>query len=204
MTPPQVYYCSECGRQTSPEQLARFGDRLVCVNCKDAYAQKLREGVPPVTGFRYGGFWLRLVGIFIDGVILAIPVLILEFVLAAALGMNVTRVGPNPSPDEVFAMLGPLMGLIGLVWLISMAIGVTYEGFFLSKFGATPGKMAIGVKVVRPDGSGITIGRAVGRYFARMLSGIILYIGFIMAGFDPQKRALHDRICDTLVVKARS
>jgi uncharacterized RDD family membrane protein YckC len=58
--------------------------------------------------------------------------------------------------------------------------------------------------VVRPNGGPIDLPRAVGRYFAKILSGIILLIGYIMAGFDGEKRALHDMICDTRVVRIRS
>jgi len=100
-------------------------------------------------------------------------------------------------------MLAPMFGMIGLSALVGMVLGCTYETFFIVKFGATPGKMAVGVKVVRPDGSGIQVGRAIGRYFSKMLSAMILYIGYIMAGFDSQKRALHDMICDTRVIKTR-
>jgi len=82
-----------------------------------------------------------------------------------------------------------------------MVIGATYEGVFVSRFGATPGKMALDLKVIRPDGGPLSLGRAVGRYFAKIVSGIILAIGYIMAGFDSQKRALHDMICDTRVIR---
>jgi uncharacterized RDD family membrane protein YckC len=85
-----------------------------------------------------------------------------------------------------------------------MAIGATYEGVFVSRFAATPGKMALNLKVVRPDGSPLSLGRAFARYFAKVLSGLILGIGFIMAGFDSQKRALHDRLCDTRVIKTEN
>ena len=62
--------------------------------------------------------------------------------------------------------------------------------------------MACGLKVIRPDGEEITYGRACGRFFADILSYVILFIGYIMVAFDEEKRALHDRICDTRVVKA--
>ena len=71
----------------------------------------------------------------------------------------------------------------------------------MGRFGATPGKMACGLKVVMADGGKVTYLRALGRAFSEILSGIILYIGYIMAGFDDEKRALHDRICDTRVIK---
>ena len=198
-------YCSECGQPTRPDELARFGDRLVCPNCKNAYAQKLREGVAPAGFVRYGGFWLRFVAVLIDGTITGISIGILQAMLFAVTGLSITQIpqSPNPRPEEIFAALAPMFGMIGLSALIGMALACAYEAFFLVKFGATPGKMALGLKVVRPDGSGITAGRAIGRYFGKVLSGIILYIGYIMAGFDAQKRALHDMICDTRVIKTK-
>ena len=56
---------------------------------------------------------------------------------------------------------------------------------------------------MRPNGGPIGLGRAFGRYFAKILSGLILMIGYIMAAFDSEKRALHDMICDTRVIRAR-
>jgi len=93
------------------------------------------------------------------------------------------------------------MGTMGLVSLAGMAVGCCYEALFIAKMGATPGKMALSLKVVRGNGGPVDLGRAFGRYFAKILSGIILLIGYIMAGFDSQKRALHDMICDTRVIK---
>jgi len=200
---PQTYYCSECGRPTAPQDLARFGDRLVCPFCKDAYAQKLREGVAPAGFVRFGGFWMRFLAALIDGIILAIPMGILQAVLVATMGLSMSNMTPDTPPDQILATLAPMFGMIGLAMIFSTVLGCSYETFFLVKFGATPGKMAMGLKVVRPDGSGIQIGRAVGRYFAKMLSGMILYIGYIMVGFDSQKRGLHDMICETRVIKTR-
>jgi len=206
MTPQtQASFCSECGQHTLPDELARFGDRLICPNCKNAYAQKLREGVAPADFVRYGGFWVRLVAAMIDGIIMAVPIGIIQGVLFAGVMPSMARLGQNPNarPGEILAAMVPMFGMIGLSALIGVAIGCTYETFFLVKFGATPGKMALGLKVVRPDGGGIDVGRAIGRHFAKMLSAIILYIGYIMAGFDSQKRALHDMICDTRVIRTR-
>jgi uncharacterized RDD family membrane protein YckC len=85
--------------------------------------------------------------------------------------------------------------------LVLIMVHLTYEVFFLGRFGATPGKMVCGLRVVRPTGEKITYLRAFGRFFACQLSGLILCIGYIMAAFDSQKRALHDHICDTRVVR---
>jgi len=184
--PVQVHYCSECGQPWPSEELARFGDRLICSNCKIAYTQKLREGVASTATFAYAGFWIRFVAALIDGVILFVAGVVVQLGFAP-----MTRSG----------RMDLMLMALGAEYLISMAIGATYEGLFVSRFGATPGKMALDLKVVRPDGGPISLGRAVGRYFAKIVSGIILMIGYIMAGFDAQKRALHDMICDTRVIR---
>jgi uncharacterized RDD family membrane protein YckC len=114
------------------------------------------------------------------------------------------RLRPGAPPEESLAAFAAVMGLLGICMLISTAIGVCYEGFFVARVGATPGKMALGLKVIRPDGSRVSLGRAIGRYFAKWLSSLILCIGYIIAGFDSQKRAMHDMICDTRVVQADS
>ena len=76
-----------------------------------------------------------------------------------------------------------------------------YEALFLSgSKGATPGKQAMGIKVIKNNGQKISFFRALSRCFAEFISAFILYIGFIMAAFDSKKQALHDHICDTYVV----
>jgi len=72
---------------------------------------------------------------------------------------------------------------------------------FVYKLGATPGKMALGLKVIRPGGGPVGLGRAVGRYFGKMLSAMALFIGYIIVGFDSEKRGMHDMICDTRVIR---
>jgi uncharacterized RDD family membrane protein YckC len=62
--------------------------------------------------------------------------------------------------------------------------------------------MACGLKVMRPDGEKISYARACGRTFAEGISSAILCIGYILVAFDEERRALHDRICDTRVIRA--
>jgi uncharacterized RDD family membrane protein YckC len=184
--PIAVQYCSECGQPWPSEELARFGDRLICRNCKISYAQKLREGVASAATFTYAGFWIRFIAALLDWVILFVAGMVVQLPFARML----------QSRDVAETLMA-----LGFVYLIDLAIGATYETVFVSRFGATPGKMALDLKVVRPDGGPVSVGRAAGRYFAKIVSGIVLMIGYIMAGFDPEKRALHDMMCDTRVVK---
>lgn len=197
--PEQIRYCTECGRPVPAGDLAHFGDALVCANCKQTYAQKLREGVVTAGAMVYGGFWIRFVAWLIDSIILAIASGVIQLAFTGSL---VNRVPLQPGVPPSAAVLGRIAGTFGLVYLLGVLISACYEGLFVGKVGATPGKMVFTLKVVRADGSPVGVGRAFGRYFAKLLSGFTLLIGYIIAGFDSQKRALHDMICDTRVIRA--
>jgi uncharacterized RDD family membrane protein YckC len=147
----------------------------------------------------YGGFWIRLLAKIIDGIALAV---VGNIVNTAILGTRIKELeGFDPQdPAAVAAMLG----LMGLMMLTGAAIGLAYHWFFLAKFSATPGKLALGLRIVRSDGSRLSHGRIVARFFAEYLSSFMLFIGYLIAGFDDQKRTLHDYICDTRVVKKDS
>src|ERR1700678_2331867 len=101
---PEIRYCSECGRPTSSDDLARFGDRLICPLCKDSYAQKLREGVMPAVRLRYAGFWWRFLGALIDTVILGAASQGLQYALFPSIAV-VTLPAPGANPFET---MGPM------------------------------------------------------------------------------------------------
>lgn len=185
-------YCSECGRPFPMSQLVGIGNASVCAQCKPVYLQRMREGGQGIGTWRYGGFWIRFVARIIDAVILGVALMVVNISIETMLGLG-SRLG-NPAR---------LLGLFGILYLINFALQCAYEVYFLSTRGATPGKMALGLKVVRTDGSLLTPGQAAGRFFAFLLDGFTLMIGFIIAGFDDQKRALHDRICNTRVIYAK-
>jgi uncharacterized RDD family membrane protein YckC len=196
----EIRYCAECGRPTPMDQLARFGDTLVCPVCKNTYAQKLREGVAPqavVGRYQYAGFWIRVLASLIDSIILGVVNSIIQFMLLRPM-LGVAEISSDPTAAIAAA------GALGVLGLVGMALAACYEGIFVAQMGATPGKMALGLKVVRPDGSRVDLGRAFGRYFAKLLSMLILGIGYIMIAFDSEKRGLHDMICDTRVVRLRN
>src|SRR5690348_13382316 len=125
---PQTLYCSECGRPCAPDDLARFGDTLVCPWCKDSYAQKLREGVTVAPCVEYGGFWIRFVAVLIDGIILTVIGSILQFaILGSFIGI---RPQPGMTPE---AALGQLLGMVGTAWLLHTAAACVYEAVFVAQ-----------------------------------------------------------------------
>ena len=186
-------FCSECGRPFAAEDLVRFGAAAVCAECKPNYVQRMREGVATSNSFVYGGFWLRFAAVLIDGILLFIVVFPLRWAIAM---MGTNRMGATD-----FAFTSSWLAFWSWGTVIAYALEIAYYVYFISQKGATLGKMLVGVKVITPSGGPISVARAFGRYFARYLSWLILGIGFIMAAFDDQKRALHDHICNTRVVR---
>ena len=183
--------CSQCGRAFPADDMLRFGERWVCAGCKPVFVQGLKEGAITAGQFVYGGFWIRFLALIIDVIILSVIRLILWLPL-------LMRIISAPEEAQSLRFIGIQM----LVNLVDFMIRIGYGTYFVGRFGATPGKMACGLKVVLPDGGKVTYPRALARCFAQILSGLILGIGFLMAAFDEEKRALHDRICETRVVKA--
>ncbi|MCI0556277.1 MAG: RDD family protein, partial [Anaerolineae bacterium] len=61
-------------------------------------------------------------------------------------------------------------------------------------------KMALGIVVTDMNGNRISFGRATGRYFGKILSGLIIYIGYIMVAFTEKKQGLHDMMASCLVL----
>lgn len=174
--------CSECGLSFPQEDMIRFGTNLVCASCKRIYVQKVKEGAQLVGTMNYAGFWIRFGAKIIDWVILGVAQAALTFSLA------------------FFQDQTPGVGATLIINGLQLIIAAAYTTYFLGRYQATIGKMACQLKVVYDDGSPISYGRALGRHFAEFLSAIILAIGYLMAAFDSERRALHDRICSTRVV----
>ena len=138
-------------------------------------------------GFEYANFGVRFVAAFIDGIITQI----LGFIVG--IGVGLAGVGMGLEQDAI-QIVGGLFGLI-LGWLYS-ALQESSEA------QATLGKRAMGIIVVDMAGDRISFGRATGRHFSKIPSGMICLIGYFMQPFTEKKQALHDIMAGTLVVKA--
>jgi uncharacterized RDD family membrane protein YckC len=141
------------------------------------------------------GFWIRFVAYLIDGFVLAI--------VASAIGLPTgllgAAAGNGNDAASAFAIGGTCIG-----WLLIVGIGIAYYVVFWAMWGATPGKMVLGLKVISTDGSNLTWGKAILRWIGYVVSQIIPFeIGFIWAAFDSQKQAIHDKIAGTYVVYNR-
>ena len=189
---PSTRFCSECGRPFPQNELIPFGSSFVCAACKEIFAHKLREGVSTAETLRYGGFWIRFVAILIDSAIL--------FTISILLSMAGALVFLQGGAVHLGGFSGFFIAYEGLMFLLNLAIAISYSVYFLTRYSATPGKLALRLKVITSRGGPISASLALGRFFANYLSGLTLGVGYIMAGLDEQKRALHDHICNTRVV----
>jgi uncharacterized RDD family membrane protein YckC len=178
--------CGECGQTFPPDEVISYGGSWVCAACKPVFIQRLKEAGRVSTTMEYAGFWIRVGAKIIDQILLQIAASLAGFVVGMLISGN--------SPGESVARTV-------VATAIGMLLSLAYSVWFLGKYGATPGKMVCGLKVVTAEGGPISYGRACGRFFAEILSGLILGIGYLMVAFDEEKRALHDRICNTRVVK---
>jgi uncharacterized RDD family membrane protein YckC len=127
--------------------------------------------------YDYAGFWLRFFANLIDTLLLTVPFVYLEVVYI----------------DKVYALL-----LIGLCQLL---INVGYYVYFEGHEGATIGKKAVGLRVIRANGQfPIGFEDAFLRYLGRLVSASLIFLGFVMIAIDSKKQGLHDKIAGTYVV----
>ena len=137
----------------------------------------------------YAGFWIRFVAYIIDYIVLGVVDTVLSFaIIGSSMGMVMS---------DDYAGLG---GMLAVYYLIVVVINLAY--FVLlesSSRQASLGKMAVGIKVGDELGQRISGLNALGRSLSKLLSALILGIGYIMAAFDVRKQALHDKIANTVV-----
>ena len=152
----------------------------------------------------YAGFWLRVVAHIIDGIVLGVMFGILFLIGIAVVGIGSLRSGvesmknnPEAGPPAVFILL-----IIFIAILAMIASWIYYAYMESSPNQGTLGKMALGLIVTDMQGRRIGFGHATGRFFAKIVTGLIpLGIGYMMAGFTEKKQALHDMIAGCLVLR---
>ena len=190
--------CLACGQPFAATEGSQLAEQGRCLDCSEVASRPSLESAAATTfcpscgqsapadarfcpgcgqelgGLDYAGFWMRFLAIFIDGLILLIP----NIVLAAAVD----------APGNT---------------LLSIALGLVYTVGFWTARGATPGKMAVGIEITTVDGEEIDFGKAFLRYIGYFVSTITLGIGYLMIAFTGQKRGLHDYIAGTVVIKTR-
>ena len=186
-----LHTCSRCHQRRPDSEMLTYCNQAICGACKSAFLQCIRDGVsltvPPI----YAGFTIRLLAWFVDAVTL----------LAFTTPLLVLLEGLAPPPASLVLVIVSWMAIALAGGILTAAIQMLYETLFVGCYGATPGKMACGLKIVRSDGSPLTFRRAFARYWGKVLTGMTMGIGFLLIAIDSQRRSVHDFICDTRVVR---
>jgi uncharacterized RDD family membrane protein YckC len=129
---------------------------------------------------RYAGFWIRVGAYLIDAIALS--------VVGSLLGSNAHY---GPEGYDQFARSRDLSGLLNLIYFVAFW---TYNG------GQTVGNRLLGLRVVKIDGTPVTLGTAIVRWIGLVISFVVILLGVIFVGFDSKKQGWHDKMARTVVV----
>lgn len=153
----------------------------------------------------FAGFWLRFVAYIIDTVIIYAMQSFIFAPVFAWLGISFAaraRDFENLSDAEAMGVIGTIAAVSTATIFLSSVIAVLYWTLMeSSKYQATVGKLALGLRVTDMDGKNLDFVKALVRNLCKILSAMIMGIGYILAGFTEKKQGLHDIIANTLVVK---
>ncbi len=154
----------------------------------------MKDNQPPeatVYG-EYAGFITRLMAFFLDGLILA--------VIVSAVTLVINFVVQSFGINELLGIHQQTQWLVAIL-LAALAVVVTvlYDIGFWLLAGQTPGKRAMGVRIVRTDGERVNLGNAVRREIGYVISAI-LFLGYLWVLVDNRRQAFHDKLAGTLVI----
>lgn len=151
----------------------------------------------------YAGFWWRFLAYIIDDLLIGAVSWIFALPILAIFGVSMysfKEAGMNPDDAEMLIL--PIILASSSIGMIAMVVQWLYFALMeSSKHQGTLGKIVLKIKVTDVDGNRISFARATGRYFGKILSGMIMMIGYIMAGFTEKKQALHDMLASCYVIK---
>lgn len=181
-----VRRCSRCGATFCRDCLVDIKGLPYCATCKTEQLMDVRSGVD-MTVLNYAGVGKRFGAIFIDGLIVVMP-LYLVFLAAWML--------PAMQGGE------PNLWIAGPAYIAMLFATPFYEALMFSKKnGQTIGKSVMKIRVVRPDGTPLSNGQCWGRAFGKMLMGCVGIFDYLPAIFTKEKTTLHDMIATTRVVE---
>jgi uncharacterized RDD family membrane protein YckC len=182
--------CEHCHGQFATTRMLTITDRRVCYRCKPYYVQEVKE-----VGFvrkRQGiPFMPRALAAVLDTMFISV----LMGLLGGAGGFVSTFMG--------FALGGGVAMTVFVVSVVLTCLApIVYLTVTVGWLAATPGKKIMGLKVVMNDGGKVSYRRALMRSLGAALSPALLFLPWLVAAFDEHGLAMHDRLCNTKVVKA--
>ena len=178
-------YCSRCGQVFCPDCLVSIRGNTYCATCKAEELLDLTSGVDQFT-LDLAGIGRRFAALFIDSLLLSIPI------VAIGIGLITAAVAGNKNFNPIWVQPAALLAIV---------LFVAYEALMLAARGQTLGKMAMKIKVVRADGLPLSAGQAWGRAFMRqILASCLSIFNYIPAFFTKERTCLHDLVANTRVV----
>ena len=174
--PPELGVCAHSHKVLEIQEMVPYGEALIATDAKQDFVQSLMEtGKTMVvdatdSGVKYVGFWWRFLAIALDEMVKMVPNWIFSMIPYAALMFSATRFD-----DQTTGYV--MAGTYFVYGLLTVAFVIFYETWMVGRFQGTVGKLVIGAKIVNPDGSRLTYGRAFIRWAAKnVLGGIICTI----------------------------
>jgi len=142
---------------------------------------------------KYAGFWIRLLAKIIDW--LVIFILFLPGFLISVYINHLKGIYPLSSGPPTFFYIYSFLCFIFAI--------ILYDPFFIKKYGATPGKMLLKLKVIKADNSKISWGDSFLRWFIYKLGSgwWVLFLGVISIAWDKKKQGWHDKAAKTIVIR---
>jgi uncharacterized RDD family membrane protein YckC len=206
-------YCSKCGSEISAAAsfCAACGQPVSTLPSLSPPAEIQPSYATPVVpapysggGVVYAGFWLRFVAYLIDSFIGGVGFVILLIPIAVLTGMTsfFGRISSGEDIGNDAAAATIIAFVLGLFAIVLLAHWLYFAWSESSSWQATIGKKMLNLKVTDMQGQPVTFARASGRFFGKIITGMIpLGIGYILAGFTEKKQAVHDMIASCLIVR---
>ncbi len=141
--------------------------------------------------FIYAGFWRRFVALILDSIIFAI-------ILALLISLFLFVFGHEALAGKI--VINNIKIDVDLTY--SLIYFIYASLFESSSWQATPGKRILSLRVVGYNGERVNFWRAFGRNVGKIVSALILMIGYMMAGWTSRKQALHDMMAGCLVIRS--
>jgi uncharacterized RDD family membrane protein YckC len=186
-----VVRCRRCEQTFCRNCVVALRGQYYCAQCKGQQVRDIQSGTE-AGALELASIGRRFAAMWVDSIVamVVVPPVFFAFMMA----------GPG-SPEATETAMN---GIIFVVTIGAALLMMTYEGLMLARRGQTLGKMAVGIKVVTPEGRDIGTGQAWGRAVLRQIFwSYLAFVNYLPALFTRQKTAIHDLACKTRVVRAR-
>src|SRR5258708_31158475 len=202
-------FCSNCGQAfavaAAPPSVSMMGASAATPLGGGGAAIPAYAGYAAVPRVEYAGFWVRFLAWVIDNVVMGVGVVLILIPLIFLTGLRGFIGEFHPNEDMNDAGVFMLIAFVFVLATASLVVTWLYHALMeSSEWQATLGKKALGLVVTDMAGQRVSFARSTGRHFGKIITNMVpLFIGYIMAGFNAKKQALHDILAGRPVVRRK-